>query len=94
MLSNYGQTVGKKVLDIKIVGMDGNKLEFLPLIGLRYAPLWIASYVPVVGGILAIVNILFIFRKDRRCIHDHIAGTQVVESTTITLNDNSTENPF
>jgi uncharacterized RDD family membrane protein YckC len=25
-----------------------------------------------------LVDILFIFRKDERCLHDHLAGTHVV----------------
>ena len=31
------------------------------------------------GGLFSIVDICFIFRDDRRCIHDLIAGTQVVK---------------
>jgi hypothetical protein len=31
-----------------------------------------------VGTFLVLVDVLFIFRKDRRCVHDHIAGTRVV----------------
>jgi len=34
--------------------------------------------IPAIGGIIQIVNILFIFRDDRKCIHDLIAGTVVV----------------
>jgi hypothetical protein len=29
---------------------------------------------------LSIVNVLFIFRSDRRCIHDLVADTRVVEA--------------
>lgn len=35
----------------------------------------ILSFIPF----YALVDILFIFREDRRCLHDRIAGTQVVQ---------------
>ena len=34
--------------------------------------------IPVLGPLFSLVNVCFIFREDRRCIHDLIAGTQVV----------------
>jgi uncharacterized RDD family membrane protein YckC len=78
LLAKNGQTVGKKLVSIRIVDMEGNQVPFGKLIGLRYVPYWGISYIPFVGGILALVNVLFIFRSDKRCIHDLIAGTQVV----------------
>ncbi len=94
LLSKYGQTVGKKLLDIKIVDLNGNILGFNPLIAKRYVPIWVVSQIPVVGGIIAIIDALFIFRKDKRCIHDLIAGTRVVENTTINFDEKSDSNPF
>lgn len=34
---------------------------------------------PWFGNVFYLANILFIFAEDRRCIHDHIAGTKVVD---------------
>lgn len=34
--------------------------------------------IPLIGPILNLVSILFVFRENRRCVHDHIAGTVVV----------------
>lgn len=82
-LAQNGQTVGKKVLDIKIVDLNGNKPEFVSLIAKRYLPLWVISQIPFIGGIFGLIDTLFIFREDRRCIHDIIAGTKVVENTSI-----------
>ena len=36
--------------------------------------------IPLVGTVFSLVNICFIFREDRRCIHDLMAGTHVVEA--------------
>ena len=36
--------------------------------------------VPYVGGLFSLVDILCIFGEERRCIHDMIAGTKVVEA--------------
>ena len=48
------------------------------LIGLRYLPFWVVGQVWVIGPILSLANPLFIFREDRRCLHDLLAGTKVV----------------
>ena len=36
--------------------------------------------IPCLGAIYALVNVLFIFGDERRCLHDLIAGTKVVEA--------------
>jgi len=77
-LKKYGQTLGKKLLNIYIVDLNDQVPNFPKLIALRYLPLWFVSYIPVVGSFLPTVDVLFIFRKDRRCVHDLLAGTKVV----------------
>lgn len=77
-LATKGQTVGKKLVGIKIVTMDRQLPAFGKLIALRYLPLWMVTYLPMVGGILPLIDVVFIFRSDKRCVHDLIAGTQVV----------------
>jgi len=78
-LNANGQTWGKRMLGIRIVDMDGDKPPIVQLICLRYLPIQLASNIPVIGIVVALVNVLLIFRADRRCGHDLIAGTQVVK---------------
>ena len=81
-LATQGQTIGKKLVGTRIVGFDSNNI--LPLwkvIFLRYLPLTVVSHIPVVGGLIAFVNYLFIFGKNKRCVHDYIAGTKVVKAS-------------
>lgn len=73
------QTWGKRLLKLRIVGLDGTRLPFGRLIGLRYLPMQAVGAVPFVGPLLSIVNVLFIFRENRRCVHDLIAGTKVIK---------------
>ena len=80
LLSTNGQTVGKKLMNIKIVDLNGNNMPFGRLIGMRYIPVWIVSYIPIVGSFTSLIDALFIFRADKRCVHDLIAGTQVVNA--------------
>ena len=81
LLKNYGQTIGKRVLGIRITTLDGKVPEFWPLIAKRYVPLWIVTYLPFVGTLFPTIDALFIFRKDKRCLHDLIAGTIVQNSS-------------
>ncbi|MEJ2694014.1 MAG: RDD family protein [Candidatus Thiodiazotropha sp.] len=77
-LNRDGQTVGKKLLKIRIIGIDGQHPGAVPLLLKRYLPMSLISLVPLIGSLLGLIDILFIFRKDRRCVHDLIAGTKVV----------------
>ena len=79
-LNATGQTWGKKLLKIKIVDLDGAKPPIGRLLGLRYLPIQVVANVPLIGPVVALVNVLLIFRSDRRCGHDLIAGTRVVHA--------------
>ncbi len=80
LLHKHGQTIGKRLLGIRIVSAtDGQLVSLGKIFGLRYVPIQLVSIVPIVGNILPLVDVLFIFREDRRCLHDLIAGTKVVK---------------
>ncbi len=87
LLHRSGQTVGKKLLGMRIVDRHGDKPGLFRLVGLRYVPfplIWTLWWSGLFGMMSVVVmlyfpaNYLFIFREDRRCIHDLIAGTRVV----------------
>ena len=81
LLATRGQSLGKMAVQIKIVDYDtGQLLPFGKLVGFRLAPVWIVSQIPIIGGVLGLIDILFIFGEERRCVHDLIAGTKVVNA--------------
>lgn len=78
-LAKRGQTIGKMIVKTRIVDVRHNTI--LPLwkvISLRYLPLGLFTSLPIFGALFGIVNCLFIFRADKRCVHDLIAGTKVI----------------
>lgn len=79
-LKKNGQTIGKKLLGIRITDLDDQVPPFGKLIALRYLPITLVTLIPFIGNLLVLVDVLFIFRSDRRCVHDLIAGTQVVRA--------------
>lgn len=79
LLAQNGQTVGKKLLNIKIVRIDGSKAAFGRIVGFRLLPIWIVSAIPYVGALVTVVDVLFIFRENHKCLHDNIADTVVVK---------------
>lgn len=78
LLHAAGQTVGKWALRIAIVDMKFQRKSLSYLVAWRYLPIWVAAYLPGVGAVLSLIDVAFIFGKSRRCLHDRIAGTQVV----------------
>jgi len=80
VLKKYGQTVGKRFLDIRICDFRTAAVPPLWRLLVRILVPALAGLLGLVGGLLSWVDILFIFRKDRRCVHDWIASTRVVRS--------------
>jgi uncharacterized RDD family membrane protein YckC len=78
LLAQMGQTIGKLVLGVRIVRIDGARAGVLRIFLLRmFIPSALGSF-PIVGPIFGLVNVLLIFREDRRCVHDLFADTVVV----------------
>ncbi len=77
-LHKTGQTWGKRLLGIRIVDLAGRKPELWRILLLRYLPTDVAGSIPFVGWPITLIDALMIFREDRRCLHDLIAGTRVV----------------
>ncbi len=86
-LYRYGQTLGKRLLGIAIVTMDDTKPSFSALVLNRYLPQWVAGLVPMIGPLLSLADVLYIFFNDQnRCVHDIIAGTKVVDLRSRAIN--------
>jgi uncharacterized RDD family membrane protein YckC len=79
-LSQSAQTWGKKIVGIRIAMMDGEQAPFGTIVLKRYLPVNVVGSLPFLGPILSLVNVLMIFRADRRCGHDLVAGTQVLRN--------------
>jgi uncharacterized RDD family membrane protein YckC len=66
-LIKTGQTLGKKWAGVKVVRLDGSLASF----GNHFLR-------GLVFGVLGIISIVFIFRADRRCLHDMAGETKVI----------------
>ncbi|MCM8537666.1 MAG: RDD family protein [Lentisphaeraceae bacterium] len=81
LIIKHGQTIGKKIMKIKIV--DFNTHEHPgggKIIGLRMIVTGLLGVIPIVGSIISIVDPLLIFRESNQCLHDQIANTIVVKA--------------
>ena len=78
LIATSGQTVGKKLVGVKIVKTTGEDVNFVSGVILRAWVPAVIGWVPFVGSIFGLVNILFIFGAEHRCLHDMIAGTKVI----------------
>jgi len=70
------QTIGKKMLNIKVVRTDGSPASFGRIFWLRNVVNMLLSAVPL----YTIVDHLFIFGESRQCLHDKLADTIVIKA--------------
>lgn len=80
LLNSYGQTIGKRIVGTKIVTLDGHVPPLYKSLVQRYFAFEMVGFVPIIGAAIQIADKLAIFRNDRRCFHDHLAGTIVVNA--------------
>lgn len=73
-VARNGQTIAKKLLNIKVVRADGSKASLARIFWLRN----VVNSLLGMTGIYTLIDILFIFSESRQCLHDKIADTIVV----------------
>ncbi len=76
-LAFKGQSIGKKMLKIRVVRSDGSRASVARILFLRNG---VPSLVNSLCGIFGIVDAVMIYSADQRCLHDHIADTIVIEA--------------
>jgi uncharacterized RDD family membrane protein YckC len=73
---NNGQTIAKKLLNIKVVRTDGSPASLGRIFWLRNVVNTLISLIPL----YTIVDHLFIFGESRQCLHDKLADTIVIKA--------------
>ncbi|MDZ4287087.1 MAG: RDD family protein, partial [Prosthecobacter sp.] len=74
-----GQTIGKRLLKLQVQRKDGSRIPAVRNLTHRVLPITLLEIVPVVGGLIALVDALLIFREKHNTLHDDIADTKVVQ---------------
>jgi uncharacterized RDD family membrane protein YckC len=77
-LHSHGGTLGKKLLGMRIVRTDGSRAGFVRLFFVRAGIITVINMIPLLGGLVGLVDMVLIFRDSRQCLHDNIADTIVV----------------
>jgi uncharacterized RDD family membrane protein YckC len=80
LVSRNAQTIGKKLVGIKVARSDGSKAGLGRIFWLRNVVNTLISMIPFVGSLYGLVDVLFIFGEKQRCLHDHIADTIVIRA--------------
>lgn len=80
LIVKTGQSVGKRVVKTRIILQSGYLPGFWQGVVLRSWLIQALALIPLLGGFIGLLDVLMVFRSDRRCLHDHIAGTRVVQA--------------
>jgi uncharacterized RDD family membrane protein YckC len=75
-----GQTIGKKLVGIKVARTDGSRASLARIFWLRYSLNSVITAVPFFGTIYFLIDSCMIFGEQRRCCHDYIADTIVIRA--------------
>jgi uncharacterized RDD family membrane protein YckC len=76
LVARYGQTMAKRLLEIRVVRADGSQASLGRIFWLRNVVNTLLRVIPLYG----LIDSLFIFGERRQCIHDLIADTIVVRA--------------
>ena len=76
LVARYGQTMAKRLLEIKVVRSDGSQASLGRIFWLRNVVNKLLGVIPL----YSLVDVLWIFGEKRQCLHDLIADTIVVKA--------------
>ena len=87
LLAQRGQTIGKILLGMRVVRLDGSAPGFVHAVALRAWPIHVVGLLPLLTSdavrpfvsVLTLADSVAIFVTHRRCLHDIIAGTYVAD---------------
>jgi uncharacterized RDD family membrane protein YckC len=82
LVTTTGQSIGKRICNIRIVRIDDGPAGFVHGVLLRGWLFGAAGYIRFLSWV-GLVDVLFIFRHNRRCLHDQVAGTKVVRASAV-----------
>ncbi|MGG1661570.1 RDD family protein [Brevibacillus sp. NRS-1366] len=75
----YGYTVGKKIVGVRIVKVDGEPVGIGTMLLRVFVGMWLIY--GITFGLAAIASAIMVgVRKDKRAIHDLVAGTYVTSN--------------
>lgn len=80
LITRTGQSLGKRMVKTRIVLQDGRLPGFWRGVVLRS---WLTAslgFIPLFGSVIGLIDLFMVFRTDRRMLHDHIAGTSVIQA--------------
>jgi uncharacterized RDD family membrane protein YckC len=80
LVHKNGQTLGKKIVGIKVVRSDHSRASLGRIFWLRNVVNSIPGAIPYIGNFYGLVDHLLIFGEARQCLHDKIADTVVVKA--------------
>ena len=79
LIANSGQSYAKRILGMRIVRSEtGATPGFLYGVFLR---LWIPLMINQFCSLFGLIDALWIFNEQRRCVHDLMAGTDVIDTS-------------
>jgi uncharacterized RDD family membrane protein YckC len=87
LLVRNGQTIGKKVLGIRMITSSGETPSIWRVFFLRWLPFAVAAGVVEyalkvrgLGNVIYVLDAVLIFQPTRRCLHDLFADTHVIKA--------------
>lgn len=80
LIATTGQSIGKRVVGTRIVRANGMPAGFVHGVLIRSWAMGIITSIPMIGGFIGLFDVLLIFSEDRRCLHDRLADTIVIDT--------------
>jgi uncharacterized RDD family membrane protein YckC len=80
LVRTNGQTLGKRIVGIKVVRKDGSPASLGRIFWLRNVVNALPGSIPYIGWLYGLADALLIFSESRQCLHDKIADTIVIKA--------------